>query len=173
MIYANIGDRIKGLREGKGYSLRELASLCQMSKSALGMYERGERRPKYETLVSIANVFDVDIDYLLGKTDNPQRRGLRIGRGINSNIAHNIQHPALFDIEDLQIIKSNSRRDVKDIFITPEVAIRWTRNGRPYGCFVGFYGASREPTAEEVIEAVNKLLQYFLLTARELAKQNN
>lgn len=79
----------------------------------------------------------------------------------------------LFDIEDLQIIKSNGERDAKDIFITPAVAIRWTQNGRQYGCYVGFYGATREPTAEEVIEAVNKLLQYFLLTARELAKQSN
>lgn len=88
---ASLSERLKELRLSKGYSLQDLADRSNTSKSAINMYERGERHPKYEVLVSIANVFDVDIDYLLGKTDNPRRRSLRIGSRANSNIAHNIQ----------------------------------------------------------------------------------
>ena len=64
----NLGDRIKKLRTDKGLSLRELADICETSKSAISMYERGERRPKYETLEAIADAFNVDMDYLLGKS---------------------------------------------------------------------------------------------------------
>lgn len=89
---SSLSERLKELRLSSGYSLQDLADRSNTSKSAINMYERGERRPKYEVLVSIANVFDVDVDYLLCKTDNPRKRGLRIGTRINSNIANNIQH---------------------------------------------------------------------------------
>lgn len=88
---ASLSERLKELRLSRGYSLQDLADRSNTSKSAINMYERGERRPKYEVLMSIANVFDVDVDYLLGKTDNPKRRGMKIGHRINSSIAHNIQ----------------------------------------------------------------------------------
>lgn len=85
-------ERLKELRTQKGYSVRKLAELSNVSKSAINMYEKGECHPKYEALVSIANALNVSIDYLLGKTDNPQKKsGLRIGARINSSIAHNIQ----------------------------------------------------------------------------------
>ncbi len=66
---AVLGERIKELRQEKGVSLRELAKYCDVSKSALGMYENGARCPKYETLEAIADFFNVDIQYLLGKSD--------------------------------------------------------------------------------------------------------
>ena len=65
----NLGERIKSLRQERGLSLRELADICETSKSAISMYERGERRPKYETLEAIADAFNVDMEYLLGKSD--------------------------------------------------------------------------------------------------------
>ena len=66
---AVLGERIKELRQEKGVSLRELAKYCDVSKSALGMYENGARCPKYETLEAIADFFNVDIQYLMGKSD--------------------------------------------------------------------------------------------------------
>jgi transcriptional regulator with XRE-family HTH domain len=65
----NFSDRLKQLRMERGYTLRDLALKCDISKSALGMYERDERQPKIETVEQLADVFNVDIDYLLGKTD--------------------------------------------------------------------------------------------------------
>ena len=59
--------RLKFLREDSGLSQSELAKLIQISKSSINMYERGEREPKFETLEIIADYFNVDMDYLLGK----------------------------------------------------------------------------------------------------------
>ena len=61
--------RLKFLREDSGLSQSELAKLIQISKSSINMYERGEREPKFETLEIIADYFNVDMDYLLGKSD--------------------------------------------------------------------------------------------------------
>ena len=67
------GQRLKQLREEKGMSLRELADICCMSKSAISMYEQGKRQPKYETLEIFARTFNTDIAYLLGKTSTRTR----------------------------------------------------------------------------------------------------
>jgi repressor LexA len=65
----DFGSRLKELRLSKGMSLRDLAVACNTSKSAIGYYENNQRRPKYETLEAFADIFNVDIDYLLGKSD--------------------------------------------------------------------------------------------------------
>ena len=62
-------DRLKELREEYGLSLRELADKCGVSKSAIHLYELGTRHPKREALEEMSCLFNVDIDYLLGKTD--------------------------------------------------------------------------------------------------------
>lgn len=67
------GQRLKQLREEKGMSLRELADACNVSKSAIHMYELDKRQPKYETLEMFASIFDTNIDYLLGRTSSRTR----------------------------------------------------------------------------------------------------
>ena len=57
------------LRGEKDMSQQELADALGISKSAINMYERGERQPNFETLEAIADFFNVDIDYLLGRTN--------------------------------------------------------------------------------------------------------
>ena len=63
-------DRIlKLLRTERSMSQQELADALGISKSSINMYERGERQPNFEVLESIADYFNVDIDYLLGRTN--------------------------------------------------------------------------------------------------------
>lgn len=62
-------ERLKELRERKGLSQVALADKLGVSKSAVSMYERGERNPDFETLEVIADFFNVDMNYLLGKDD--------------------------------------------------------------------------------------------------------
>lgn len=62
-------DRLKELRTSRGYSQRELGKKLGMTNSAISMYERGEREPDYETLEAIADLFNVNMTYLLGKDD--------------------------------------------------------------------------------------------------------
>ena len=42
-----------------------------MNQNSISRYETGEREADYETLIAIADYFNVSIDYLLGRTDNP------------------------------------------------------------------------------------------------------
>lgn len=65
--------RLRSLRKEKGLSQQALSERIGVSKSSVNMYERGEREPNYETLETIADFFDVDIDYLLGKSDTKRK----------------------------------------------------------------------------------------------------
>lgn len=66
----NIGDKIKELREKRDLTQDQLASILDLSRSTIGMYERDERQPGYELLIKIADYFNVTTDYLLGRTEN-------------------------------------------------------------------------------------------------------
>jgi len=51
----------------------DLGSALNLATSTISMYENGKREPDFETLETIADYFNVDIDYLLGKTDKITR----------------------------------------------------------------------------------------------------
>ena len=55
------------IREQSGLTQQQLADKLGISRSAVGMYEKGERDPNFETLELIADTFNVDMNYLLGK----------------------------------------------------------------------------------------------------------
>lgn len=64
------GDRLKILREEKKLTQYELGNFLNISARVIGYYESNDRFPKDEQiLVSIANHFDVSLDWLLGRTD--------------------------------------------------------------------------------------------------------
>ena len=63
--------RLKNLRKSKNISQRKLAMDLGMNQNSISRYETGERQADYETLIAFADYFNVSIDYLLGRTDNP------------------------------------------------------------------------------------------------------
>ena len=65
----NFQSVLKSLRKANGLTQDELAKILKISRSTIGMYENGSREPDYETLEAIADHFNVDIDYLLGRTN--------------------------------------------------------------------------------------------------------
>ena len=74
----NFGERLRLLRTRKGLSQLDFAKQIKISKSAVNMYERGEREPSFEVLETIADYFNVDLDYLLGKTDCENKNRIAI-----------------------------------------------------------------------------------------------
>lgn len=60
-------DRLKELRLARGLSQVALADALGVSKSIIGAYETGDRKPSYEGQEEIADFFNVSIDYLRGK----------------------------------------------------------------------------------------------------------
>lgn len=65
----NFQNVFKTLRLAKGLTQDELAKSLGVSRSTIGMYENGSRNPDFETLELIADYFNVDTDYLLGRTN--------------------------------------------------------------------------------------------------------
>ena len=43
-----------------------------LNQNSISRYENGEREADYSTLIAIADYFNVSVDYLLGRTDNPR-----------------------------------------------------------------------------------------------------
>lgn len=60
---------LKNLRIAKDLTQEQLAKELNVSRSTIGMYENASREPDYETLEKIADYFNVDIDYLIGRTN--------------------------------------------------------------------------------------------------------
>ena len=65
---ANFGSILKNLRTSRGITQGELATMLDVSRSTVGMYETGGREPDFETMEAIADIFNVDMDYLMGRT---------------------------------------------------------------------------------------------------------
>lgn len=63
----NFGERLKEIRSKRGLSQARLADELGCSKSAISMYENGSRLPDFEMLEMLADFFNVDTDYLLGR----------------------------------------------------------------------------------------------------------
>lgn len=64
--------RLRYLREQKKISQLKLAMDLNMNQNSISRYETGEHQADYETLIKFADYFDVSIDYLLERTDNPK-----------------------------------------------------------------------------------------------------
>ena len=63
--------RLKFLREQKNISQVKLAMDLNMNQNTISRYETGQREADYATLIKIADYFNVSIDFLLERTDNP------------------------------------------------------------------------------------------------------
>ena len=63
--------RLRSLRLGHKLTQEELGKKINVTKVSVSGYENGNRVPDMETLQKIAEVFDVQVDYLLGRTDDP------------------------------------------------------------------------------------------------------
>lgn len=64
---ATFADMLTYLRKSRGLSQQQFADAIGFTRSAVGMYETGRREPDFETLETIADFFNVNMDVLLGK----------------------------------------------------------------------------------------------------------
>lgn len=92
--------RLKVLRKEKGYTQAELAKCINSSLSKIAMWETEKRDPVKEDLLVLSELFDVSIDYLLGKTDN---------RNIDTEKNNDINKEKDFEEEFEKLINSNEK----------------------------------------------------------------
>ena len=69
--------RLKELRQRHKVPQKRLATALGISPRAYRFYEANERHPDFERLILIADFFDVSIDYLVGRTNEPTMNGTR------------------------------------------------------------------------------------------------
>lgn len=63
--------RLRELRKKRRMSQITLALELSMNQNSISRYETEEREADYKTLIAFADYFNVSIDYLLGRTENP------------------------------------------------------------------------------------------------------
>ena len=64
-------ERLSALRKERGLSLIALGEQLSITDEAVRLLEKGKRSPSFEVLCALAEFFGVSIDYLVGRTDNP------------------------------------------------------------------------------------------------------
>ena len=76
---ADIKDRILSLRNEKELTQEKMAKIFNVGLSTISMWERGERIPRPKILQEICDYFNVDMDYLMGRSDikNRYQAGLK------------------------------------------------------------------------------------------------
>ena len=64
--------KLKELRKQRKISQVKLSIDLNMSQNTISRYETGERQPGITELILLADYFNVSIDYLVARTDNPK-----------------------------------------------------------------------------------------------------
>lgn len=67
----SFAERLKLLRLSRNLTQKEVYEAVHMSPIGYQRYEYGEREPAYSKLIALADYFDVSLDYLVGRSDDP------------------------------------------------------------------------------------------------------
>lgn len=65
--------RLKSLRSSKRKYQKDMALFLGISLRAYQLYESGDGYPSVPGLISLADYFNVSLDYLVGRSDDPTR----------------------------------------------------------------------------------------------------
>ena len=69
---ANFSERIKELRRKRGMTQAALAEIIDVRQDSICIYEKGKNYPEVRRLLILADYFGVSLDYLMGRTDDPE-----------------------------------------------------------------------------------------------------
>lgn len=110
----DIGNRIAKLREDQGWTQEHTANKLGISRAALSHYEKNRREPDTDTLKKFAELYHVTIDYLVGRTSEPNTT-------LSEDVRSFVDHLELSDEEILE--KYNLSIDGRKL--TPEETKRF------------------------------------------------
>ena len=98
-------EKIKQLRENREITQKEISNALDINVSVYNKIELGIRPLREEELTAIADFFNVSIDYLTGRTDNPttpSNNQKEAGQNIISHFRLNTNDLSSDDIEELE-----------------------------------------------------------------------
>lgn len=130
----NFKNVFKRLRTSSGYTQSEMAEKLGIAKSTISMYENGKREPDFETLELIADFFNVDTDYLLGRTDKTTLLPETIGSYYLNDDARELAE-FMFKNPEYKVLFDASRKVKKeDIEFVKEMMDRMNGSADDTGC---------------------------------------
>lgn len=65
-------ERLIELRQQRGLTQKQVYEAVKMSPVGYQRYEYGDREPAFQKLLALADFYGVSLDYLCGRTDNPE-----------------------------------------------------------------------------------------------------
>lgn len=157
--------RIAYERKKNGLSQLELANKLGISQKSISKYERGDRRPTYETLTAMAKLFGVSVDYLLGiDTENKSVQKCNSTDAINS-ISEEKYFYFFFNDEDLlrDVFSQRVKAALADIGLTEGEFKEHISFGPEKAA--SFLAGDGDPTANDLIELskfLNTSIDYLL-----------
>ena len=119
MLLKDIGKRLRALREGAGLSQMKIGTFNGFNQSNLARYELGKASPPLELLLWYADYFDVSLDYIFARTDEPQGKLYEYKPRINADSEQLRQFIEMcFDPDSL--VSEKLKNTMLDMFLKEE-----------------------------------------------------
>ncbi|SEA52799.1 DNA-binding transcriptional regulator, XRE-family HTH domain [Thalassobacillus cyri] len=115
-------DRLVKIRKEHKKTQQDMAKILGVTRPAYTAYERGSRKPDYDTLEKLADHFNVTTDYLLGRSDNPGKiesedNDFDAMNEINNLLEkYGIEDSAFFDIEKWKAMGPEEIKELESYF---------------------------------------------------------
>lgn len=168
-------NRLRELREEKGYSLRELGEKLGMNASVLGNYERGDRQPKIEVWEKIAKFFEVTPAFLMGLSSVKDKSNFF---PIDRSELTDQNKVILDDINELVEVLLNENNgwaamQVQEVFKNLNTIISWSNNldgdYSPVGVLAAFSSLVKDVSVGE-FRTKEGFDEYFVEREQSIAK---
>ncbi|EAF5428610.1 TPA: helix-turn-helix transcriptional regulator [Listeria innocua] len=150
------GNRLKQLRKNNNKTQEDISKILGISRGAYSHIENGRNEPDMETIVKLANIFEVSTDYLLGKSNN----------GLVDTIAAHIDADASEeDIKEILAYIDKKRKEhthKKDINITETASEKdkdvdnFVEENEDFKAV-----AARVMNDEEAVKAVKSFIEFY------------
>ena len=70
-FFPSFSSRLKELRTNKNITMDKLGKDIGVTRATISNFENGQRKPSLDVVIKLADYFQVSIDYLVGRTDDP------------------------------------------------------------------------------------------------------
>lgn len=67
-------EHLRKLRHDNGSTQKQVAEFLKITERSYQKLEAGAAKPSYDSLIALADFFDVSLDYLVGRSDVKERR---------------------------------------------------------------------------------------------------
>lgn len=118
---SGFGLRLENLREKNGYTKKDISLMLGFTANVYGSYEREERRPTLETIIMLANIFDVSLDYLIRgeeykRTKNLMPNEQKLKEIIKHFLNRGIDQPYFMQLDKWSILSDDDLKEVSNHF---------------------------------------------------------